>query len=89
MAIVTYSACADCKEDFYTEDLNAEMVCSDCEFGYICNVCKSVLPDGVKVGFSHFGGAYLATCERCSFKCAYWDCACELRHDCAEEDEED
>ena len=80
MTTATYSTCADCKEDFYSEDLNEEMVCSGCEFGYICDVCKSVLPDGVSVSFGHA----IATCERCSFRCAYWECACELRHDCSE-----
>lgn len=51
--------------------------------------CSEALPDGVSVGFSQFSGTYRAVCERCSFVSAYWECPCELRHDCAEEDEED
>ena len=47
--------------------------------------CEAILPDGISVSF----GTAIASCERCSYRCAYWECACELRHDCAEEDEED
>jgi hypothetical protein len=47
--------------------------------------CGASLPDGVSVSF----GFAVATCSRCSYRCAYWECACELRHDCAEEEEED
>jgi len=81
--ISEFSPCAECSHDFYTAHLNAQGVCSDCFFGSVC--CDAVLPDGVSVSF----GTAIASCERCSYRCAYWECACELRHDCAEEDEED
>lgn len=38
------------------------------------------LPKGMEVGHGLFGG-YRAICE-CGYSCAYWDCACELVHDC-------
>jgi hypothetical protein len=38
------------------------------------------LPKGVTVSFG-FG---MASCENCSYRCAYWECACELAHDCEE-----
>lgn len=31
---------------------------------------------------SQFGGAFNAYCNSCSFVCSYWECACELIHDC-------
>ena len=49
-------------------------------FDYEC--CEAKLPKKMSVGFSHFGGAYVAKCSKCSYVCAYWECACELRHDC-------
>ena len=47
--------------------------------------CDAGLPSGVVVGFSRFGGSYVASCENCGFVCAYWDCACELAHDCVKD----
>ena len=38
------------------------------------------LPDGISVSFG-FG---MASCDKCSYRCGYWDCACELEHDCKE-----
>lgn len=50
-------------------------------FDYEC--CENPeLPSGVSVGFSRISGAYVAKCSKCSFVCAYWECACELVHDC-------
>jgi hypothetical protein len=46
--------------------------------------CDSVAPKKIRFGFSQFGGSYNAYCDKCSFVCAYWDCACELEHDCKE-----
>jgi hypothetical protein len=46
--------------------------------------CDTKAPKKISFGFSHFGGAYLAKCSKCSFTCGYWDCACELVHDCNE-----
>jgi hypothetical protein len=38
------------------------------------------LPDGISVSF----GFAVASCSKCSYRCAYWECACELEHDCEE-----
>lgn len=43
--------------------------------------CDAKLPKKVNVGFRTFGG-YTATCSNCSFVCGYWECSCELEHDC-------
>lgn len=75
------STCRECLEDFYSDDLNDEMVCNGCEFG---SGCEMPLPSGVTVGFSHFAGTFRAVCDRCSFMSVYWECACDLRHDCSE-----
>lgn len=44
--------------------------------------CTEPLPKKIKTGFSHFGGSYIASCTKCEFKSAYWECACDLIHDC-------
>ena len=41
-----------------------------------------VAPDSISTGHTQFSGAYVATCNLCDYVCAYWDCACELEHDC-------
>lgn len=43
------------------------------------------LPNGIRTYYAHLSGAYVASCDNCSYMCAYWDCACELAHDCAGE----
>lgn len=40
--------------------------------------CDSLLPHGVNIS----RGTAFATCDFCSFKCASWECACELVHEC-------
>lgn len=44
--------------------------------------CDSQGPKGMSFGMSSFGGAYVAKCSKCSYVCAYWECPCELEHDC-------
>lgn len=39
------------------------------------------LPAGMSAGYGLFGG-YVAKCDNCSYVCAYWECPCELAHDC-------
>jgi hypothetical protein len=49
--------------------------------------CGSVdLPNGMSYGVSRLGGGLVATCANCSFVCAYWDCVCELVHDCVKDE---
>jgi hypothetical protein len=73
-----FSTCAKCSNIFYTRDLNSEGVCSDCFFEETC--CEASVPSKVNIAF----GTAMASCERCSYRCAYWECPCELRHDCRE-----
>jgi len=44
--------------------------------------CNAPLPDGMRVHRTILAGNLVATCGRCGYVCAYWDCACELAHDC-------
>jgi hypothetical protein len=44
--------------------------------------CDTLPPKKMTFGYSQFGGMYLAKCGKCSYTCAYWECACELSHDC-------
>jgi len=47
--------------------------------------CNQPMPKTVTATYKTFGG-YTATCSKCSFVCGYWECACELEHDCQEEE---
>lgn len=53
---------------------------------YLCETCleecSTPKPDSVTISRAHFTGAAVATCSACSFTCAYWECACELVHEC-------
>lgn len=40
-------------------------------------------PESVRVGRAWLSGTPLATCEACGRRWGYWDCACDLVHDCA------
>lgn len=45
------------------------------------DVCDEALPEGIWItrGFG------TANCRYCNFRSAYWECACDLEHDCNEE----
>ena len=43
-------------------------------------VCE--LPSDVTITGSHFAGTPVATCDACDYRCVYWDCVCELDHEC-------
>lgn len=45
----------------------------------------SDLPKNISYGISRLSGSLVATCSNCNFVCAYWDCPCELEHECAKE----
>lgn len=40
------------------------------------------LPKGINTYYAHLSGAYVASCVNCEYVCAYWECACELAHNC-------
>lgn len=39
-------------------------------------------PVSMSFGRSHLGGNPVAECSRCAFVSVYWECGCELAHDC-------
>ena len=44
--------------------------------------CDSKTPNGMTIYHSHFGGNLVAECNSCTTIWGYWECACELVHDC-------
>lgn len=44
------------------------------------------MPKGMTIYNARITGQPLAECANCSYKCAYGECACDLEHDCEEED---
>lgn len=39
-------------------------------------------PESVRLYHSRLGGNLVATCDVCGSVWAYWDCVCELAHEC-------
>jgi hypothetical protein len=44
--------------------------------------CNRGVPIYMTVYRSHMAGNLAAKCERCTTIWGYWECACELAHDC-------
>jgi len=47
---------------------------------YYC--CDSGIPEGMTIYNSRIGGNLVAFCATCTTIWGYWECACELVHDC-------
>jgi hypothetical protein len=57
----------------------------ECEYDdapYCCGD-DATLPDGITIS----RGSAIASCGFCGYRCAYWECACELVHECNGGDE--
>lgn len=46
------------------------------------DICENPMPKYMKTQHSNLSGDYVAICEKCDYVCAYWECACELMHEC-------
>ena len=51
------------------------------EMEYEC--CDATIPKTVSLGHGLFG-TFRAICSKCRYVNAYFECACELEHDCRE-----
>lgn len=49
------------------------------------HTCDTELPKSVYFSNTRITGASIAECSACGFKSAYWECACDLVHECQEE----
>jgi len=49
----------------------------------ILECCEAAIPKRVTLGYGTFG-TFRAVCSKCSYVNVYFDCACELEHDCRE-----
>jgi hypothetical protein len=85
--------CAYCKRDVmgYLASFNAKDICADCEEEtldemetYCCGQ-EATLPNGIVLTSARFTGNPIAQCEFCAYRCAYWECHCELEHECKED----
>jgi hypothetical protein len=50
--------------------------------------CNEPAPAGVEFYRATFGGHTVASCRNCSFTSVYWECGCELSHECESEESE-
>lgn len=48
------------------------------------DICDNPMPKNMSAYYAHLSGAYVASCDNCKYVSAYWECACELMHDCEE-----
>lgn len=46
--------------------------------------CTEPAPETIEFYRTTFTGEGRARCTECEFVSAYWECACELYHDCEE-----
>lgn len=46
--------------------------------------CDSPTPKGIYFYSAHMTGGAVAQCHNCTFTCVYWECDCELEHNCKE-----
>ena len=44
--------------------------------------CTEPLPANVEIYRAHFGGHAVAKCNDFDFTSVYWECACDLDHEC-------
>ena len=44
--------------------------------------CTQTPPESVEFDCARFTGNPVARCTQCEFVCVYWECNCELFHDC-------
>lgn len=47
-----------------------------------CEYCDCSLPKGMTITQGRITGNPIAECSNCDYRCAYWEHACELEHDC-------
>jgi hypothetical protein len=47
-------------------------------------LCTEPLPKSIRTYSAHFTGAGCAECVNCDFKSVYFECACDLLHNCNE-----
>jgi hypothetical protein len=43
--------------------------------------CNEPMPKGMSAGYGTFGG-FRAVCDNCDYVNVYYECACELAHEC-------
>jgi|688.fasta_scaffold1860513_2 DNA-directed RNA polymerase subunit RPC12/RpoP len=69
--------CANCSNRVeYWDDAPANSVL--CEY---CD-CGEPIPDGVEFYNTRITGEPRARCSHCDWVSAYWDCPCDLVHEC-------
>jgi hypothetical protein len=80
MSAETVARLCDCGNDAdnYQEE-GIPDTCSDCAHEAQCEPLK-------KITFTsgYLSGQPVAACKKCQYKCVYWECNCDLRHDCKE-----
>lgn len=61
-------------------------LCETCAETSLVSPCCEIPKDGtaanVSLSTARLSGGLVATCSACAFVCAYWECACELVHEC-------
>ena len=48
------------------------------------DTCTEPLPEKISTYHARITGHYLASCIFCDFLSVFWECACDLEHDCGD-----
>lgn len=61
--------------------------CHDCDnqleaTQYEEDECQEPMPETISVREATFTGGAVAECSDCLYRCVYWECPCDLIHDC-------
>lgn len=65
---------------WYYYNQTAEIYAEESDNWHTCEELQT----GVTITQTRIVGNAIAECANCNFKCANWECACELAHDCTE-----
>lgn len=74
----TLVKCIECENTLEISEYQ-EPLCDFCLHAKDCTP-----PKKIEFGNTWFTGNFVAKCKKCNFVSAYWECGCELEHDCDE-----
>ena len=75
--MITLTTCSTCPNRAEVHEGDTIPLCDWCAHSKECR-----LPRHINISQSRITGNLAAECQRCYFRASYWDCACDLGHDC-------
>lgn len=69
--------CNECENEVEVWEDNPRPLCEYCEHE---NECEP--PKNITFGTARWSGEGRAYCKKCDYVSGYWECGCDLEHDC-------